>query len=293
MTDKLRNDRLLDELPSARRAERLQPGSDEWRASYTASKIAPILDVSPWATSFTLWLEMRGEYTPPPPTGSQLARGSHLEDGIARWWAEDHPGWEVYGEATYQSTGTSWAYATPDRVLRDEDGNLALLEVKTSASTDTGWSKATGDIPPQYLAQIMWQAYVTGIRRVFVTCLGPFLQRMDFEFEFTDAELGLLLGAVSDFRASVAEGSMPPVVDVERDLPALLATTEVERGEADVTAAFDEYRRLKFEQRDLDARVARIRAEMSAKGSDAECLVAGGRVVADRQGGKFRFKPVR
>lgn len=283
----------LEELPAARRAERLQPGSDEWRAAYTASKIGPILDVSPWATSFTLWLEMRGEYTPPPPTGSQLARGSHLEDGIARWWAEDHPGWEVYGEATYQSTGTTWAYATPDRVLRDEDGNLALLEVKTSASTDTGWSKATGDIPPQYLAQIMWQAYVTGIRRVFVTCLGPFLQRMDFEFEFTDAELGLLLGAVSDFRTSVAEGSMPPVVDVERDLPALLATTEVEQEAVDVSAEFDEYRRLKFEQRELAARVDRLKAEMSAEGADAGCLVAGGRVVADRQGGKFRFKPVR
>lgn len=283
----------LEELPAARRVEGMEPGSDEWRAAYTASKIGPILDVSPWATSFTLWLEMRGEYTPPPPTGSQLARGSHLEDGIARWWAEDHPGWEVHGEATYQSTETPWAYATPDRVLRDEDGELALLEVKTSASTDTGWSAATGDIPPQYLAQIMWQAYVTGVRRVFVTCLGPFLKRMDFEFVFTDGELELLLGAVSDFRTSVAEGSMPPVVDVERDLPALLATTEVEREEADVTAAFDEYRRLKLEQRDLDARVAKVRAEMSAEGSDAECLVAGGRVVADRQGDKFRFKPVR
>ena len=283
----------LEELPAARRVEGMEPGSDEWRAAYTASKIGPILDVSPWATSFTLWLEMRGEYTPPPPTGAQLARGSHLEDGIARWWAEDHPGWEVYGEATYQSTETPWAYATPDRVLRDEDGELALLEVKTSASTDAGWSKATGDIPPQYLAQIMWQAYVTGVRRVFVTCLGPFLQRLDFEFEFTDGELELLLGAVSDFRTSVAEGSMPPVVDVERDLPALLATTEVGREEADVTAAFDEYRRLKFEQRELEARVAKVRAEMSAEGSDAECLVAGGRVVADRQGGKFRFKPVR
>lgn len=293
MTDKLRNDRLLDELPSARRAERLQPGSDEGRASYTASKIAPILDVSPWSTSFTLWLEMRGEYTPPPPTGSQLARGSHLEDGIARWWAEDHPGWEVYGEATYQSTGTPWAYATPDRVLRDEDGGLALLEIKTNASMHARWDTTTGEIPPQYLAQIMWQAYVTGIRRVFITCLGPFLQRLDFEFEFADEELELLLGAVSDFRTSVAEGSMPPVVDVERDLPALLATTEVEQEAVDVSAEFDEYRRLKFEQRELGARVDRLKAEMSAEGADAGCLVAGGRVVADRQGGKFRFKPVR
>lgn len=283
----------LEELPGARRVEGMEPGSDGWRAAYTASKIGPILDVSPWATSFTLWLEMRGEYTPPPPTGAQLARGSHLEDGIARWWAEDHPGWEVYGEATYQSSKTTWAYATPDRVLRDEDGELALLEVKTSASTDTGWSAATGDIPPQYLAQIMWQVYVTGVRRVFVTCLGPFLKRMDFEFVFTDGELELLLGAVSDFRTSVAEGSMPPVVDVERDLPALLATTAVEREEADVTDVFDEYRRLKLEQRELEARVAKVRAEMCAEGADAECLVAGGRVVADRQGGKFRFKPVR
>lgn len=283
---------IKNDLPTAVAVDGMTPGTAEWRASVTASKVPAMLDLSPWETSFTLWLAMRGDYHPPQPRGSQLARGSHLEDGVARWWAEENPGWEMYGEATYQNTETPWAFARPDRVLVADDGELALLEVKTTARGD-GWDEAQGIIPPHYWAQVAWQAHVTGVRRVFVTCLGPFLERMDFELVFTDFELRLLADSVEEFYRSVLDGAMPPVADAVRDLPALLATTPVEQEAADVTAGYAEYVAAKREEKAARDRVKRVQAELAAAGAGAGCLLADGRVVANRNEKGFRFNPVR
>lgn len=283
---------VLEQLPSARAVDGMQPGSDEWRQSITASKIAGIFDVSPWTTRFQTWLEMTGSIERESKKSTSLSRGSFLEDGIARWWLADRPELTMYGESTYQSNDYGWAFATPDRILRNDNGELALLEVKTAARTD-GWDESTGRIPDHYWLQIAWQAFVTGVHTVHVTCLGTFLDRMDFMFDFNNEALDHIFDTVQEFRDSLG-GEMPPVSDITRDIEALLAITEPEVGkQLDVSPLFDEYRELKLSARDAEQKAKSVRAEMMGYGAESEALTADGKVVAKRSGNGFRFSPIR
>ena len=67
------------------------PGSAEWSRRMTASKVAGVLGLSKWASPYSTWLRMKGLL--PSDDGrnmSDKARGHYLEDGVVRWWIDQH-----------------------------------------------------------------------------------------------------------------------------------------------------------------------------------------------------------
>lgn len=287
----------LAELGTARRIKGLEPGSDAWRTTITASKIASILGVDKFGgTRYQTWLTMAGEWCDDFTGNSSTDRGSFLEDGIARWWAKDHDR-TVEWAGTWQNIDMPWAVATPDYITADADG-LALLEVKTDAHMD-GWGEpGTGAIPEHYWCQVIWQAIVTGVRRVYVTVLGSFLERQDYVVEVDEFTASMLLDEVRAFRDTLPgqPGELRPLSEnPDLDWRAILAVTEVVRDEATADAAvLDEYRAAKIAEAEAKARAESAKHAMVAAAADAGAIMDGKKTVASRnKSGTFTFRPVK
>lgn len=286
-------------ITSAAPAPAVHPGNAEWQRRVTATKVSGILDVSPWGdTPYTTWHLLAGNIEPDTADNSVLARGRHLEAGIANWWLDDHPGYDMADAGTWRSISHPWAYATPDRLLCDTDtGEVELLEVKTARSLD-GWGEEGSDqIPPHYWSQCAWQAIVLGVRRVHVTLLGPWLERADYTITFDQFELGSVLETVADFVATLPsdgeQGTPPQPENPGFDWATMLAVTKPMRKRSDVSALYGSYREAKRAEKEAKEAVAAAQASIKVAGAEAEELVVGKRVVATRSGANFRFKPVK
>lgn len=286
-------------ITAATPAPAVHPGNAEWQARVTATKVAGILGVSPWGdTPFTVWHLLAGNIEPDTSDDSVLARGRHLEAGIANWWLDDHPGYDMADAGTWQSIAHPWAYATPDRLLHDTDtGEVELLEVKTARSLDEWGEEGSDQIPPNYWAQCAWQAIVLGVRRVHVTVLGPWLERSDYTLTFDPFELGSVFETVADFVATLPSGDEPGTPPEPEnpglDWATMLAVTKPMRKQSDVSGLYDAYREAKAQEKAAKEAVAASQAAIKVAGAEAEELVVGKRVVATRSGANFRFKPVK
>ena len=124
----------------------LAPGTPDWCARVTASKVAGILGLSPWDSPLRTWHVMAGNL--PSDDGNNAdakARGHYLESGVLDWWLDQHP---LRTEVQRQPSFTlgDWAAATPDMLATDFDGETVLVDAKTAA-TDDHW---TDTEPPAY-----------------------------------------------------------------------------------------------------------------------------------------------
>lgn len=139
----------------------IKPNShDEWLAEREkgigASEVAAILGLSPWDTPFSLWLK-KTRQAEPEPENFAMRRGHYLEDAVVQWW-QDETGEKVIkasaADIIYVHPDYDFMRATPDRIVR---GRKKMLEVKSTA----GYMGE--EIPDYYLAQCIYQMYVTGI----------------------------------------------------------------------------------------------------------------------------------
>ena len=290
----------LDEfITAAVDAPAVAPGNPSWSQRVTATKIPAIFGADPYGgTPFTMWHLLAGTVEPEVKKGAILRRGLHLEGGIADWWLDDHPGYLMADTRSWQSKAYPWAYATPDRILADQDtGEISLLEVKTARTLDDWGVPGTDQIPGHYWLQVAWQAIVLGVQTVHVTVLGPWLERQDYVIRFDSFELGSVLETVQDFVDSLPTGDdpgTPPMAENPlQDWKTLLAVTPVIRSQADVSALYPAYRDAKIAGRESGKVADEAQAVIKAAGADAEELVADGKVVATRSGAGFRFKPVK
>ena len=121
-----------------------------------ASEVAAVVGLSPWETPYSLWLRKTGQ-VPPIEENFAMRRGHYLEDAVVQWW-QDETGEKVIkasaADIIYVHPDYDFMRATPDRIVR---GRKKMLEVKSTA----GYMGE--EIPDYYLAQCIYQMYVTGI----------------------------------------------------------------------------------------------------------------------------------
>jgi predicted phage-related endonuclease len=118
----------------------MDPGSPEWVRCMTASKVAAVLGLSPWQSRFSLWYEMAGAVEHQAGTPQQ-ARGHYLEDGVARWVADQHGLTHIAPGGCWRNRARPWQVASPDRLVLPYDRAVvhvsAAMEVKTSGQLRT------------------------------------------------------------------------------------------------------------------------------------------------------------
>lgn len=134
---------------------------DEWlklrNYGIGASEVGALLGLSPYDTPFSLFLKKTGQ-VPQEQENEAMLMGHLLEDVVAKRW-EMETGEKVIkasaADIIYVHPEYDFMRATPDRIVK---GKKKLLEIKT---TITGVDP--DDIYPHWIAQVMYQMYVTGI----------------------------------------------------------------------------------------------------------------------------------
>lgn len=216
-----------------------EPGSDAWMRRVTASKVPAILGLSPWSTPYTAWHQMKG-WMPADDgrNGDAKARGHYLEDGVVRWWRDQHP--TAGGDTQVWHPVDDWAGATSDFSgveVRDGDdahsGERFVLNAKTAASTDDWWTRDGDETymfpPPHYVASLLFEMWCADADAGYIACL--FGRPFEFREWRIERDQGLIDGIVARCRAFYDSLTS----DVPPDLDDTLATYEtVRRVHADI-----------------------------------------------------------
>lgn len=201
----------------------LTPGSPEWAAKATASKVAAMLGLSPYESPFQLWHRMRGTL-PWEADNDLLRRGHYLEPALRQWFRDQHPSFQVDRTGTWQHLERDWQVASPDGLVLKRDVNrtpVGLLECKT-ANNDWEWGAPGSDeVPPGYRAQGLWQMDVLGLSRVFYSVLTPYMEFREYVVEYDAEDAAWVREQVQAFMDRVREGDEPDIDSSEHTYGAL------------------------------------------------------------------------
>lgn len=154
-------------------AAMIKPGSAEWLATITPSKVPSILGISRWKSQRELWLEMAGRIEPAALSEAKQDNfdyGHACELAAREYWlynanrgVEDGKGWRLSrGEIQLSNPDLPFAnLATVD--LRASIGSKRrCVEVKTARSLEEWGDDGSGAVPQDYAAQVMAQMLITG-----------------------------------------------------------------------------------------------------------------------------------
>lgn len=187
--------------------------SPEWFAlrklGITATEAAVIAGLSPYKTPYQLWAEKSGKFEPAP-VGAAAVRGILLESTVADFYEMETGRKLKRSNGIVRRKDIPWAMASLDRTIVGDDG---LVEIKTSASPR--WSLYP--VPPEVVAQVQWQMFVTGAPWVDVAVLlGGLVFRI--ERVNADAAYQAQLHAKADaFRNALLTQTPPPLQGEDSD----------------------------------------------------------------------------
>lgn len=135
----------------------------ERRNGIGASDIGAILGVSRYRTGLDVWLDKTGR-APDLPDSEAALMGHLLEPVVAQRYQLLYPERQLIQGTTVWLEGTSF-FCTPDYYVAEGGMTRNLLEIKTRSFTTTrDWgTEGTDQVPPDVLAQVLWQQFVTGI----------------------------------------------------------------------------------------------------------------------------------
>lgn len=229
-------------MSGIRLADPMEPGSREWYKTMSASKIAAVVGLSPYESRFSLWHRMAG-LVEPEQQNARMARGHYLEDGIARWFSDEHPDFDVTPGSSWRHAGHAWATASPDRDVCRPNGP-ASLEVKADDSPE--WDPAQQLIPSGYYAQVQWQMLCSGHDTTYVAHLGAWLRLSEFVVTADSDYQAWLLREAQAFMATLPDGSNPqrPNLDGHTETLVVVRQMHPEIGDGDLDipeSVADEY----------------------------------------------------
>lgn len=214
-----------------------EPGSPDWHAARAngvgGSEIAAVMGLSPYESRFSLWHRKQG-MVGPVEESAPMYWGKQHEPTICNEFAKRHPEFEVVTSPTFASTERPEQIVNPDRLLYGPDGQLELLEAKTSRD-DAGWGEDGSDtIPVWYWGQVQWYMDALAVRRCHVAVLLGLDDYREYVVEYDEADVLAMRAEAAEFMRSIRDGERPAIdghsatYQVLRDLPEGLDDVDVE-----------------------------------------------------------------
>lgn len=191
--------------------EPLLPGSPEWLQKISASKISALLGLSTYESPYSLWHKMKG-LIPAEPENDLHRRGHYLEPAIVAWFADQHPDWVIEPTGTWQHKHRDWQTASPDRLIVKPGAEVALLEVKSSDTSDWG-EPGTNQVPPGVLAQCLYQLDVTGFDVCHVAMIGAYLGFAEYVVHRDERDMALMRERALGFLDTLDRDERPNIDD--------------------------------------------------------------------------------
>jgi putative phage-type endonuclease len=189
----------------------------EWQAfrqnvqGLGASEAAAAMNLHPWKSAYSLYLEKVGEIDPIEDT-ERMAWGRKMEPLIAAEFFDRHPELEETPKAgeTFRSIEHPFMFATPDRFATSKRmGTVGVVELKNVGLRLSGdW----GDYPPDFVQiQCAHQLAVTGLDVAHVAALIGGNEFRDYTLARDDALIANLIEAEQAFWQRVIDKTPPPV----------------------------------------------------------------------------------
>ena len=225
--------------------------SPEWFAlradGITATDVSVIAGLNPYKTPYQLWAEKLGKFTPDP-VGPAAVRGILLENAVAEFY-EMETGRELRrSNGIVRLKELPWVMASLDRTIVGEEG---LVEIKTS--TSPRWS--LHPVPPEVVAQVQWQMFVTGAPWCDVAVLlGGLVFRIERVAASIDYQTELYRKAV-EFRNALATQTAPILQGQDSDALAAVvpqASEEYENATTGIDRVAALYAEKQYESKLLD-----------------------------------------
>lgn len=155
-----------------------------------ASDAGALMGLNPWKTNVELWREKTGIAEPPDISDKPAVRyGIESEDPIRALFEIDHPEYRVFYKANnmFINSDYPFAHASLDGWLKDSNGRMGVLEIKTTEIQNSfQWHEWDGRIPSHYYAQTLWQMMVTGWDFVILRARIKYHRGDDLRWETRD-----------------------------------------------------------------------------------------------------------
>lgn len=273
----------------------LTPGTPEWARVVSASKVAPILGLSPWDSPRAMWHKMRGDIPWDEETRA-MRRGNMLENAVLDWWLADNPEWaEVRRQPVYTLPGEDWCLATPDMLVQHrETGEDMLVDAKT-AGRDSDWG---AEPPAYYIASSMFQlAMAPHVQRVcLATLFGSPFDLRDYYVTRDDELINGILSRCLTFHASLTSDTPPDLDDTVATYEAIKALHPDIDADLDVdvdTETSSEYVTASLALKEAEARDRAARTALLEQMGRARYAHCDGQKVARRQPNRHGVSLVR
>jgi predicted phage-related endonuclease len=213
-----------------------------------ASKIAALIDHSPYVTRWQLWQWAANDIPLPSPTHARAAEGVLLEPFILQT-AADERGWELRpnSERCFRSDDETRISATPDGFIRStEKSGTGVVDAKLVNVFRfwDSWGREEPSVPLHIELQIQWQMEITGCDwgAIVVYVMGGDETHV-FYRDRDDEVIETLDDAAKEFWSSVDEMREPDPFGEPKEIPTLairypsvLQTETVDLGVEDETA---------------------------------------------------------
>lgn len=193
----------------------VQPGSPEWQRLITPSKVAAILGVSRWESTYRLWHRLKGLVDAEPPKDI-FDVGHDFEPAMAAMWRRANPGWrlspgevQVFAPADigYPAAATLDRRACRGRARR-------VVEFKTARRLEDWGDFGTDQAPADYVAQVLAQMAFTGYTThpAHLMVLGPYFEAHTYVIEYDQQVVDMIHQRCLAFWHSL-KGQEPPDLD--------------------------------------------------------------------------------
>lgn len=134
------------------------------------SDIGAVSCVNPFKSPLEVWLEKTGRTNGEIEDNEKMFWGRALEPVIRESFQT------ITGKKTepvnmmFTCTEADFLLATPDAIVREDDGSVSVLEIKTtSAYNADAWSE--NNYPASYYMQLQQYLYVLGLNKGYLCCL--------------------------------------------------------------------------------------------------------------------------
>lgn len=187
---------------------------DEWlryrKCGIGGSDVAAILGISKWNSAISLWLDKTNQTNEPVEENEAMQWGTIMEPIIRKHFAEVTGKPVVEVKAMLQHPKHPFMLADVDGLTTDDEGNPAILEIKTASEYKR--SEWENDIPSYYQTQVQHYLCVTGVQKAYVAVLIGGNSFRVYEVD-ADAEIQSMLIAVERKFWNCVQNMIRPEMD--------------------------------------------------------------------------------
>ena len=195
---------------------------EEWlnwrKKGIGGSDVSCLLGINKWKSEIELWLEKTKQTNEPPVENEAMTWGTIMEPVIRKHFSEVTGKNVVELKAMLQHPEYPFMLADVDGITVDDDGNPAILEIKTASEfKHNEWED---DVPTYYQTQIQHYLCVTGIRKAYCAVLIGGNSFKIYEIDADDEVQSMLIALEKNFWNKVQNMIRPEMdgSDAAKDL---------------------------------------------------------------------------